>query len=177
MTMTLFIQRTIFATLMLFSLSSLGSADKIIYTKTDNLSCKISYSDENSSEQICPAPAGWKIKIIDSGALTWHELRNERHKFNTLNSIISIKDFETFPHIAGDKIEWHILNNKVTGVIFRMSAFKVENTFPQPSALFIFKPNGNSLRFCGKAKTNTEARKILRNAKNCLLVESADLSQ
>jgi hypothetical protein len=135
--------------------------DSIFFTSV-NKECRLIEHDENFSEQKCPAPNGWDVKVLDNGALVWLIFTNAKNTLNTMNLLND--EGLMFGQISQGKIEWHTTDRKVSGIIFRVSGLMADNNNARTSRLLVFKVmEQGEFHYCGWSKSNEEARKHLRN--------------
>ena len=173
MMINIFHIKKIFLTLTLFFLAGSAKSDEIKFTSTKSSDCKLIYSDGNSTEQICPAPNGWSVKITDTGSVSWYEFYNKMYILNTLEQIVNISDLGLFPNVTNGRIEWHITNkNTINGIIFRMTAQNEQNILT--SRLFVLKITNDQFSYCGWAKSNAEARLLLKKTSNCRSLDATN---
>lgn len=143
------IERVIILILLSISLS----ANDSFYTTGEVSKCKMIDEDERSSKFICPAPEGYKFKIIDSGG--------PMLQFSIEKGDMS---YEIFSNQEAKVIEWRTDNKKnVIGVIVRVFEY-VDMTnlasSKSSSALNIISLVSEP-KLIKTTKSNLDARKIL----------------
>jgi hypothetical protein len=139
----------------LFAASPSWAVDSI-YTSLD-AECRVVAEQEEGAyaELICPAPAGWGVKIVDFDSRSHLVLQHEGQEYSLQREMIDEFGFGMFPSV-GKKAEWWIGQNGPQALIVRMYYMKDDAS---RSILMVFRLNPEPV-LVGTTTSNQAAREL-----------------
>lgn len=135
---------------------------EIVYTQFSK--CKS--IDKENIVLTCPSPLkNWSVTTAGTPEMLWYVFKSNKYVFDSSKFILKDSNLD-FPTVEGSKnqIEWHLINEKLQGVIFKVSGQDLDLQ-TQKNMLMVLKSNNIELKFCGFAATNKKARELLSECK------------
>jgi len=128
------------------------------------------YQQRDVTAKRCPAVDDWTIFVVYSEELSWLEIAKGSTLWSTQDQVVQFSQFGRDPHVSSDGVEWLPGSGPATTLIFHVSAQgdpTPRGPGKQSSQLALVNLVGNAPRFCGYAKTITEAKAILEKKDIC----------
>lgn len=155
--------------------SSWGSDEEGLYISVKSGDCRkpstaitVFYESRGLTAEECVAARGWRLFFVSSDERSWPELARDTTLWSSEEQVVYKNDFGHFPNIGAERVEWRMSDAGVpTALIFRIAAQDPQHTGKNLSRLFVLGFRDQTPYFCGVAKTNQEARKLVEKKDSC----------
>lgn len=124
------------------------------------------YDNRQLDADECPAPSGWRFFRVFSLNSFWIDIAYGNSLWSTEKAVLKGLDYAN-PSIRPDTVEWRMTKNGiVTAAIINITTIDTD-TSREVSPIYVFSLINNMPRFCGIAKTKTEARYLADRSNMC----------
>ena len=152
------------------------AAERIIYQKVPNcpgVSDPIDsyYQQKDLSAGLCFRLGDWEVLAVSSDSHSWLDFKQGGKVYSTERAVVYEVPNPKFPNLADGKMEVHINDEKLSGVVFRV----VQGESKTGSYLYAVHLDEKGAYLCGREKTNEKARARLALVGQCALLPEATL--
>ena len=139
--------------------------------KVPSAKIKAHYEKGHLSVEECPGFGAWRVFYVDTGERSWLDLVSGSQVWSTHDEVLIKNQFGFFPNPGATIIEWRIDGKgHPVGLIFRITVQNPDRVSHKDSRLFVVRLKKNSAVFCGRAKTNQQARHLSARSNHCKIV-------
>lgn len=130
------------------------------------------YEQRDLSAGLCYRLGEWEVLAVSSDAYSWLDFKRGSRVYSTERAVVYDVPNVKFPNLADGKMEVHINNDKLTGVVFRV----VQGETNSGSSLYTVNLNEGGAYFCGREKANDKARAKLKAVDACTKLPEASIN-
>jgi hypothetical protein len=150
------------------------AAERITYQKVPNCPgvsdlIESYYQQKDLSAGLCFRLGDWEVIAVSSDSHSWLDFKREGKVYSTERAVVYDVPIAQFPNLADGKMEVHINDEKLSGVVFRV----VQGESKAGSYLYAVHLDEKGAFLCGKEKTNEKARARLGLVGECALLPEA----
>ncbi len=129
------------------------------------------YQQKDLSAGLCFRLGDWEVLSVSSDSHSWLDFKQGGKVYSTERAVVYEVPNPQFPNLADGKMEMHINDEKLSGVVFRV----VQGESKTGSYLYTVHLDEKGAYLCGREKTNEKARARLALIGECALLPEATL--
>lgn len=152
------------------------ATEHITYRKMPNCpgvsgSLESYYKQKDLSAGLCYRLGDWEVLAVSSDSHSWLDFKQGGKVYSTEQAVVYEVPNPQFPNLADGKMEVHINDEKLSGVVFRV----VQGQSKTGSYLYAVHLDEKGAYLCGREKTNEKARARLALVRECALLPEATI--
>lgn len=124
------------------------------------------YALNDLSAGLCYRLGDWDVLAVSSDSHSWLDFKPGRQVYSTEQAVVYETSNVQFPNLAGGKIQVHIKAEELVAVVFRV----VQGESKSGGRSYAINFDEKEAYFCGREKTNENARARLNAVGECTLL-------